>query len=165
MIGRSAVVAATACLALATACGATGEEEDAAPEDAAVCDAVQGIVDNVLSGDGAQEQALLSLGDLQIAVGATDNDVMATQGDRLFNAISQLVDPGGLTIDESIDLGRRVGVESAEALAAIVDECAAVGQPIDRLDEVPVDQEMVDIVEQYGSDATGAPAPGLQPGG
>jgi hypothetical protein len=132
-----------------TACGS--DRPAATPDELAVCRAVQGIVDNVIDGGGDGDEdrnvpALVALDELGDAVAATGNETMASQGTILFDTIYQQVDPGALTMTETIELGQQVGIQSARALDGIIAECDEVGAPIERLDLVPVDEQGVDAV-------------------
>lgn len=135
----------------ATACSSGSASAPASPSEAAVCEATQRMFDGIVGGavPTAQEQAIAGLADLLTATQVTDNPQLAGAGDRLGEVVGTQVDPGGFTVEQTADYGRRLGVAGAAALDEILLECERLDLPVEGLDQIPVDDLDRQIVEEY----------------
>jgi hypothetical protein len=132
--GGIRVVAAGAGLGLALLASACGPAAGAGPTDdeRQVCDTMQRMVEQLQRGDGPA--ALRSLEELQVATAGTDNPTLRAAGAQLFDAIGQPVDPSGLTVEQTRELGNQVLAAGGAGLASLVNGCQAVGAPV-RIDD------------------------------
>jgi hypothetical protein len=108
--------------------GACGDDGPTAGERAA-CDSLQRMVDDLEAGE--QTAALEELATLDDLVRDSGNQVMVDAGVRFFSAISEPVDYGALTVDESIELGNQVLEESALGIDALGTECDRLGLTVE----------------------------------
>ena len=109
------------------ACGSDGPSAD----EARVCQAIQGIVDDL--GHGRSQAAIDGLTTLKAAVDATTNRTLADAGRRFMSDLFVDVDPMQVTMNEGANLGRVYSSKLVAELDAMVGECADVGSRIERL--------------------------------
>lgn len=119
------LVAAVVLSAGMVGCGSDG----LAPDERAVCDALQAIADELAAGEGPD--ALAGLDELATSVAATDNEELRSGGEQFLDAISEPVDVGSLTVEESVALGDQVLADGGAGLEAMGQECERLGDPVE----------------------------------
>jgi hypothetical protein len=116
---------ATLGVVASAACGDDGPTSS----ERAVCDSLQRLVHDLESGQPTA--ALEELAALDDLVRESGNQTMVDAGARFFSAISEPVDYGALTVDESVELGNRVLEESALGVDALGTECDRIGLTVE----------------------------------
>jgi len=122
----------------------TGPAED----EQAVCDSLQTMVDHLSTGESLA--AVTTMYGLDEAVAATSNSTLASAGADFFQAISQPVDIGSLTPQESVALGDQVLADAEPALATMLGACTELGL------EVQIDLEALKRNSYRPEAATGS---------
>jgi hypothetical protein len=129
------VAAALACGLLLSACGGDDAAAPAGtpvpldPDAAAVCDALDRMAQALAQ--GRRQDGLAALGELVLAVDATDDGELRAAGTSFLDALDDETDYENMTIEESVALGNQVLAEAGAGLEALGDACAAKGRPVE----------------------------------
>jgi hypothetical protein len=101
--------------------------------EAAVCDSLQAIVDDLTRSDRAA--ALDRFYTLSELTDQSENDAMRTSGEEFFAIISENVDGyQDMTVAETTAFADQALARASAPLERIVDECARVGRSIELAD-------------------------------
>jgi hypothetical protein len=132
---RAVLAAAlTALLMTVTACSSSGPTDD----ERAVCGTVQEMVGLLVVG-GRGPDALAALDLLAGQVEATENETLAREGGRLFDAITVPVDDHGAMSMSQVAVEGQLALEGGSAgLDGLIQECDRLGLAVEGLPSTPV---------------------------
>lgn len=121
------------CLLLAAVSWATvascSSEASARPDQIAVCDALQSVVDQMQA--GRSRDALAGMDALAQRVAESDDADLQAAGDQFLGVLLEPVDYESMTVEQSNAMGDQVLAESGAGLEAMGQHCADLGLPVE----------------------------------